>query len=181
MLTEASDLQSGKLHAETCKEAILKYLETDTLVYWDHAGTNMRKLQDDEWQPALARVSALLQLPAIRFTTSFAPVQQDPALLDKFRAMLDSLTCFELASTPVNHYRLLMFPSGLSLLTTSTKSAILAWALARNVFTPEEAVRLSLLEQHHQYETWGKRKEYHLLTETDLLCKMYLCKLFFKE
>lgn len=55
---------------------------------------------------------------------------------------------------------------------------ILGWGLFRDVFSLEEAAKASLLELQYQGNRWGRRPEYHDLTEAELLRRISAVKLF---
>lgn len=80
------------------KEELEKYLDTDTLVYWDEPGTQLRLKQEDSWSQALSSFSKCLGLPSIVHTDGFFAIEQPTEVIQSFQSFLDSLDHHQLAS-----------------------------------------------------------------------------------
>lgn len=90
-------MESLKLQRSDIIEELKKYLETDTLIYWESEGSDLRMKQEKIWGEALDIFSKSLNLPKIRFTDGLFEVQQDYALSLNFTRFLISLNNFQLA------------------------------------------------------------------------------------
>lgn len=60
----------------------------------------------------------------------------------------------------------------------ATKSAIISWGIYANIFDPENAAELALLELNYQADKWGYRREYHDFSKILVKKKIYISKLF---
>ena len=97
-MAEAPDLSQKKLSQEDSKQDILKYLETDTIFYWDNVGSELRLKQEFHWGNALNIFALKMDVPNLKFTDTLFGLQQNNSVLIKFMDFLKELDYFQLAS-----------------------------------------------------------------------------------
>lgn len=97
-MAEAFDLKQKNISQVDTKQEILKYLETDTLFYWDYVGSEFRLKQELHWGKALKKFSLKMDTATLRFTDTFLSLKQDNAVIIKFFDFLNELDYFQLAS-----------------------------------------------------------------------------------
>ena len=100
-MAEASDLKNEIISKNYLMEQLIKYLETDTLLYWDLNGTDLRLKQEQNWGIALQRFSSMMNLPDLKVTDSLFELQQDVELKSKFITFMNGLNDFQLAGTKI--------------------------------------------------------------------------------
>lgn len=98
-MAEASDLKNGNILKSNLVEQLVKYLETDTLLYWDSVGTDLRLKQEKKWAAALQRFSSIMKLPNLQVTDSLFVLEQDEEIKSKFISFMNELDDFQLAGT----------------------------------------------------------------------------------
>lgn len=79
-------------------EDLRKYLDTDTLLYWESLGSELRSKQAEHWGTALQKFSTDMQVPALNITDGLFTVTQDEKTLRAFETFLNGLNEFQLAS-----------------------------------------------------------------------------------
>ena len=166
-MAEANDLKCGNISREILQDELKKYLNTDTLIYWEPKGSELRLNQEKYWGSALTLFSSKMNIPSFQTTDTLLAINQDDMINICFERFLNGLNDYELAS--ISH------------LVKATKSAILPWGLFEGVFVPEEIAKMSLVEIDYQAKKWGQRKEYHEFSEIVLKKKALTCSLFFKN
>lgn len=100
-MAEASDLKNGIISKNHLMEQLIKYLETDTLLYWDSIGTDLRLKQQKNWGIALQRFSSMMNLPDLKVTDSLFELQQDEELKSKFVTFMSGQNHFQLAGIKI--------------------------------------------------------------------------------
>lgn len=100
-MAEASDLKNGNILKNSLMEQLIKYLETDTLLYWDSIGTDLRLKQEKKWGAALQRFSSIMKLPNLQVTDSLFELEQDVEIKTKFISFMNGLDDFKLAGTKI--------------------------------------------------------------------------------
>ena len=125
-------------------EALLVYVDTDTLSYRSDHSQALRERQEQEWGAVLkwlaSRYDAIWQV-----TSGIMPIEQPQALHDAIRRHLASLDAFAL--------------SGFCVLASGFSSIALALAVIGGHVGAKEAFALSRLEEEAQAEQWGRDAE----------------------
>jgi chaperone required for assembly of F1-ATPase len=138
----AIDSISGQ--EEAIIEALMAYVDTDTLSYRATASEALSKRQQDEWDPILSwmskRFGAIWQV-----TTGIMPLAQPDAMHQSVREYLSKLDSMQLSATCV--------------MASVFSSLVLAIAVLEKEFDPERAFYLSRLEEEVQAEAWGRDEE----------------------
>ncbi len=130
---------------EAIIEALLVYVDTDTLSYRD-SGDNQLLLdrQIKRWDPILQWAGELLGVPFVT-TTGIMPIDQPPELIDAFRKNLETLDVMRLSAA--------------SVLASCCSSMVLGLAVVHGHIDGEEAFVLSRLEEDTQAEVWGADRD----------------------
>lgn len=122
-------------------EALLVYVDTDTLSYRAGSSEPLKKLQDEEWGAVLKWAGA--RFDAIWQTTSgVMPVEQPAALHEAIARYLRTLDAFRL--------------SAFCVLASGFSSIVLALAVCEKYLDGAQAFALSRLEEEAQAEQWGR-------------------------
>jgi chaperone required for assembly of F1-ATPase len=125
-------------------EIVSAYAETDLLCYRAETPDELRRLQDEAWDPVLdwaaERFGARL-LP----TSGVVPRAQPPEALGRLAAAVSTRSPWQL--TPLHE------------LVSLTGSLVLGLAVAERVRAPEEAWTLSRIDEEWQYAQWGRDEE----------------------
>jgi chaperone required for assembly of F1-ATPase len=100
-LAEASDLENGNISKNELIKELTKYLETDTLLYWDSVGTDLRLKQEENWGPAIRLFSSVMKLPSLKVTDSLFELRQDENLTSSFIKFMNELELYQLAGTRI--------------------------------------------------------------------------------
>ena len=126
---------------ESLAEALLRFLETDTLCFRSTEPEKLVLLEQQLWDPLLQWFASRYEVH-LSSTTGLlaAPVPEATQLVVRR----------ELLSQPLEAL------VGLSLVSECLKSTILSLALMHRRVTPEEAVRVSRLETEYQASLWGR-------------------------
>jgi chaperone required for assembly of F1-ATPase len=123
---------------------VAAYAETDLLCYRADTPYELRRLQDEAWDP-------LLDWAAERYgarlvpTTGVVPCPQPPDALAQLAAAVGARSPWQL--TPLHE------------LVSLTGSLILGLAVAEEVRSPEEGWALSRIDEEWQYAQWGRDEE----------------------
>jgi chaperone required for assembly of F1-ATPase len=130
---------------EAIIEALLVYVDTDTLSYRDTGeNTLLAQRQKEHWDPVIHWVGERLG-HAFQTTTGIMPIEQPTALIDAFRKELETLDAMRLSAA--------------SVLASCCSSMVLGLAVVRGHVDAEKAFALSRLEEDTQAEVWGRDEE----------------------
>ncbi len=125
-------------------EALLVYVDTDTLSYRASGSEKLAGLQQAQWDPVMAWVKR--QFGATwETTTGIMPVEQPAALHQAVQKRLQALDAMQLAA--------------FCILASGFSSLALALAVLEKHMDAKEAFRLSRLEEDTQAEQWGRDAE----------------------
>ena len=91
-------MKQGNISKASLKEDLRKYLDTDTLLYWEPLGSDLRLKQEEYWGAALQKFSTKMGMPALNITDDLFIVSQEEHIISEFEAFLNSLCEFQLAS-----------------------------------------------------------------------------------
>ncbi len=139
--TAIDQIQENK---ESVIEALLVYIDTDTLSYRASSSSTLKERQDKEWGEVLkwagARFDAIWQV-----TSGVMPIEQPEALHVAIARYLHTLNAFQLAAFCV--------------LASGYSSIVLALAVVEKHLSAKAAYQLSRLEEEAQAEQWGRDAE----------------------
>lgn len=91
-------MKNGNISKAVLKADLQKYLDTDTLIYWDPIRSELRKDQEKYWGAALEKLSTKLELPTLNTTDGLLSVAQNQIVTREFATFLNNLNNFQLAS-----------------------------------------------------------------------------------
>jgi len=123
---------------------LVSYASTDLLCYWAEEPDVLKERQHQIWQPILDWAASHFDTP-LAVTTGIMPVVQPQTSLDVFSKALGQRDDF--------------FLSGLSVITASCGSLVLALALAEDEIDVEQCILASQLDEIYQIERWGEDEE----------------------
>ncbi|KAN0063297.1 ATP synthase mitochondrial F1 complex assembly factor 2 [Thecaphora frezii] len=144
-----SDPQERK---KICKD-LLKYLETDTVLFYESTPDILVRLQSQHWDPLLSWASSRFSVPLSPFT-SLLGNSHDPSVLPTFSSLLDTLDAFELAA----------FERAV----LTTKSFLIPVALLSGHLDVEQAAQAAEVEVASQIQRWGEVEDSHDVDTSDL-------------
>jgi len=125
-------------------EALLVFLDTDTLSYRSEEQAALLAKQQQQWDPVLAWMQERFGV-AVNVTSGVMPIEQPAALHDAVRSYLLTQDSMVLAA--------------LSMLASTFSSLILAVAVVARHLNAGDAFALSRLEEESQAEAWGRDEE----------------------
>lgn len=125
-------------------EALLVYLDTDTLCYRAGEAEPLLAIQQAKWDPILAWAEKRFDA-GWRATNDIMPADQSPVLHKAIGNYLRSLDSMSLAAGCI--------------LSSCCSSLALAIAVLEKHITPLESFALSRLEEEFQAERWGRDEE----------------------
>ncbi|KAG6831188.1 hypothetical protein H0H92_012328 [Tricholoma furcatifolium] len=138
-------LSEQKTRAEV-QEALLKYLDTDTICFYQDDFPRLERLQAEHWDPLLEWAKEtygveLNKAESILFST------QPEATKEKFRQVITGFDQWQMAA--------------LERATYTTKSFIIALALVTKHLTVEQAALAATVEVCSQIQVWGEVEDTH--------------------
>jgi len=142
-LTSLAYTAIDRIHGQEAQiiEALLVYVDTDTLSYRATSSETLAQRQQGEWDPILAWAGKKFGA-RWEVTSGVMPLQQPKALHDSLQKYLQTLNAMRLSAA-------CLLASGLS-------SLALALAVLEKRVDAAEAFRLSRLEEEAQAERWGR-------------------------
>ena len=151
----------NQITSEMVQKQLNDFLQTDTLLYFDsNEIKRLDELQETKWRPIVNWFND--KFPDLNLKIE-KQINSDPTIVmhNEF-PMANSFTDYLTRNFNLN--TLIAF----TFIAECLKSVILTVALLeRHVLTVEDACNLSMLEQQHQYEQWGKVEWYHDVNETE--------------
>ncbi|EDR10945.1 uncharacterized protein LACBIDRAFT_315971 [Laccaria bicolor S238N-H82] len=128
------------------RKALVAYLDTDTICFFNNYPEPLEKLQTQHWEPLLswARETFGIQL---NISGSILSVPQPEETKKIVERVLESLDKWEIAA--------------LERATYTTKSLIIALALVKNHLSVEKAALAAQVEVNSQIERWGEVEDTH--------------------
>ncbi|KAF8803505.1 ATP12-domain-containing protein [Phlegmacium glaucopus] len=138
-------MKDDKTRAEV-REALLKYLDTDTICFFHNNPEPLERLQTKHWTPLLnwARKNFDVEF---NISESILSAAQPIATREKLRKVMESFDQWEMAAMERATY--------------GSKSLIIALALIQNHLTVEEAALAATVEVNSQIERWGEVEDTH--------------------
>jgi len=128
------------------REALVKYINTDTVCFFHNNPEPLERLQTKHWTPLLdwARESFDVKIDV---SNSIMSVRQPPETQEKLAKVLESFDHWEMAA--------------LERATYASKSLIIALALVKKHLSVEEAALAATVEVNSQIERWGEVEDTH--------------------
>lgn len=148
LVVRAVDDFSDNIHyREGVIDALIQYLHTDSVCYFQDYPESFVKMQSKYWASLLDWINKDCGLN-IKFTNSIQSVKQSDEVISYFKDELLRLDPLSLAA----------FEKGVM----TTKSFIIPYALFQNPnYSVEDAATAARLEQLHQIERWGEVEDSH--------------------
>ncbi|WVR08706.1 hypothetical protein IAU60_005764 [Kwoniella sp. DSM 27419] len=120
---------------------MMKYLDTDTILFPNDEPRPLVRLQQEHWDPLLEWVQEKYSIK-LNLADGFAPAKQSPETVSKLREVIEKMDNYELAAFERATY--------------ASKSFIIALALCQGRLTADEAANASHVEVRSQIELWGE-------------------------
>jgi len=139
------DLGEGATRDQV-RAALLEYLDTDTVCFFQDEPPPLVVLQDRHWVPLLDWARSTFNVEINKFE-SLLYNSQPEATKDKFDQLLQSFDAWEMAAMERAVY--------------TTKSFIVALALVKRHLTAEQAAETASVEVNSQIERWGEVEDTH--------------------
>ena len=127
-------------HREGTVAAIAAYGETDLLCYRTHAPAELRRRQDEAWQPWLDWAAITLDAPLL-ISESIIHIQQP----------LESIAALRAATAACTNHQL----AALGVIVPVTGSLVLGLALIAGALTAAELFGVATVDEQYQTEFWG--------------------------
>lgn len=166
----------NKLDTGALVTNINDYLQTDTLIYFDsNAIEKLDNLQETYWRPIVNWFNE--QFPDMNLVIRKSIEHDDDSLAKMINSPQHPV------DSTFNRYLRKNFALNtliaFNYIVECLKSVILTVALLeRRLQSVDDCVRLSLLEQIHQYDQWGKVEWYHDINENEIKARVSAALLF---
>jgi len=128
------------------QQALLKYLDTDTICFYEDYPPQLERLQAEHWDPLLTWAQKAFDVRIDKFDSVLNNSQPD-ATKQKLGKILDSFDHWQMAAMERTTY--------------TTKSFIIALALVNRHLTVEQASLAATVEVCSQIERWGEVEDTH--------------------
>ncbi|ODN83018.1 hypothetical protein L202_01248 [Cryptococcus amylolentus CBS 6039] len=134
-------------------DALLKYLQTDTILFPDDDPPPLVRLQKEHWDPLHAWLKEEFGV-TLALAEGFGGVSQSEETIGKLRKAVEEMDAWELAAFERAVY--------------ATKSFVISLALLRGHLTAHEAADASHVEVRSQIERWGEVEDTHDVDYQDI-------------
>ncbi|TYJ55258.1 hypothetical protein B9479_004088 [Cryptococcus floricola] len=134
-------------------DALLKYLQTDTILFPDDDPPPLVRLQKEHWDPLHAWLKEEFGV-TMALAEGFGGVSQSEETIGKLRKAVEEMDAWELAAFERAVY--------------ATKSFVISLALLRGHLTAHEAADASHVEVRSQIERWGEVEDTHDVDYQDI-------------
>ncbi|KAF8061575.1 ATP12-domain-containing protein [Lyophyllum atratum] len=128
------------------QEAVLKYIDSDTICFYQDYPPQLERLQAEHWDPLLEWARKTFDVE-INKAESLLFSSQPEATKEKLRKVLSKFDQWEMAAIERATY--------------TTKSLIIALALVKKHLTVEQASLAATVEVSSQIERWGEVEDTH--------------------
>ncbi|EPQ58611.1 ATP12-domain-containing protein [Gloeophyllum trabeum ATCC 11539] len=128
------------------REALIKYLDTDTVCFHQLEPEALARLQKAHWDPLLDWARATFDVPIHTFFSVLSSTQP-PETTEKLANVLAELDSWELAAMERTTY--------------TTKSFIIGLGLVKKHLNAEQAALAASVEVNSQIEKWGEVEDSH--------------------
>ncbi|TFK72183.1 ATP12-domain-containing protein [Pluteus cervinus] len=146
LAARAIDALADKPTREEVCDALVKYVDTDTISFYQDDPPPLVKLQAKHWDPLLAWLNETHGVELEKAGSILFHVQSN-ATKDKLRAVIQGFDAWQLAAMERATY--------------ATKSFVIALALVTKHITVEEAALAASVEVNSQIERWGEVEDTH--------------------
>ncbi|KAI9456447.1 ATP12-domain-containing protein [Russula earlei] len=153
LVARAIDTMHEATTREDVHNALLKYLDTDTICFHQDHPESLVRLQDDLWNPLLTWARDTFDVELLTFDSVLFHAQPD-ATKRKFYKVLQKFDAWQMAA--------------MERVTLTTKSFIIALALVHGRITAEQAALASQVEVTSQIERWGEVEDSHDVDHHDV-------------
>ncbi|KAF9466350.1 hypothetical protein BDZ94DRAFT_1158437 [Collybia nuda] len=144
--SRAVDTLDKKESRTEVKKALLSYLDTDTICFYQDYPPQLERLQSEHWDPLLDWARKAFDVEINKFESILFNSQPD-ATKEKLGKVLDEFDQWEMAAMERATY--------------TTKSFIIALALVKKHLTVEQASLAAQVEVASQIERWGEVEDTH--------------------
>ncbi|WVQ95304.1 hypothetical protein IAU59_002399 [Kwoniella sp. CBS 9459] len=134
-------------------DQMMKYLDTDTILFPNDAPKPLVRMQHQHWDPLFAWISETYGV-TLNLAEGFNPARQSPEVIAKLRSVVEGMDNYELAAFERATY--------------ASKSFVIALALCKGRLTAHEAAEASHVEVRSQIELWGEVEDTHDVDYQDI-------------
>ncbi|KLT40605.1 ATP12-domain-containing protein [Cutaneotrichosporon oleaginosum] len=134
-------------------DALMEYLETDTICFPGETPSALVRLQKEHWDPLVAWLKDTYGV-TLGQTTGFGLPEHSEGARDKLRVVLEGMDAWELAAFERAVY--------------ATKSFVAALAFVKGRITADEAAHAAHVEVRAQIEQWGEVEDTHDVDYQDI-------------
>ncbi|KAI0293456.1 hypothetical protein BC826DRAFT_1015633 [Russula brevipes] len=153
LAARAIDAMNEAATRQNVRDALLKYLDTDTICFHQNHPEQLVRLQDEHWNPLLTWARDTFDIELL--TSDSVLFNSQPEVTKrKLDKVLQSFDPWQMAA--------------MERVTFTTKSFIVALALAHGRITAEQAALASQVEVASQIERWGEVEDSHDVDHHDV-------------
>ncbi|OCF35874.1 ATP synthase mitochondrial F1 complex assembly factor 2 [Kwoniella heveanensis BCC8398] len=134
-------------------DQMMKYLDTDTILFPNDAPKPLVRMQKEHWDPLFSWISETYGV-TLNLAEGFSPARQTPEAIAKLRSVVEGMDNYELAAFERATY--------------ASKSFVIALALCKGRLTAHEAAEASHVEVRSQIELWGEVEDTHDVDYQDI-------------
>ncbi|KAF8652681.1 hypothetical protein AX16_004187 [Volvariella volvacea WC 439] len=153
LAARAIDAMQSEESREQVREALIKYLDTDTICFYQDDPPPLVRLQEQHWDPLLQWVQETFDVE-VKKAGSILFNEQPAATKAKLKAALKGFDAWQMAAMERATY--------------ATKSFIIGLALVKKHLTVEEAAKAASVEVDSQIERWGEVEDTHDVDYQDI-------------
>ncbi|KAF5330724.1 hypothetical protein D9619_005574 [Psilocybe cf. subviscida] len=146
IVTRAVDAMNDATTRQQVREALVKYIHTDTVCFFHNNPEPLERLQSEYWSPLLDWARKTYDIE-INVSNSVLAVRQPVKTEEKLLKAMESLDQWSLAA--------------LERATYASKSLIIALALVTKHLSVEQAALTASVEVNSQIERWGEVEDTH--------------------
>jgi len=144
--SRALDSLGDETTSKEVQEALLTYLDTDTVCFYQDYPPQLERLQAEHWDPLLDWVKRTFEVEITK-NGSVLSHKQPEATRETFAKVIAKFDRWELAA--------------LERATYATKSFLISLALVKKHLTVEQAALAATVEVSSQIERWGEVEDTH--------------------
>ncbi|KAF9477375.1 ATP12-domain-containing protein [Pholiota conissans] len=146
IVSRAVDAMNDEATRRQVREALVKYIHTDTICFFHNNPEPLERLQSEHWTPLLDWARKTYEIE-INVSNSILSIRQPAETEKKLLKVMESFDLWQMAA--------------LERATYSSKSFIIALAVVTNHLTVEEAALAASVEVNSQIERWGEVEDTH--------------------
>ncbi|WVF67746.1 hypothetical protein IAT40_002505 [Kwoniella sp. CBS 6097] len=153
LASRAIDGLGEGLIREGVVDQMMKYLDTDTILFPNDAPRPLVRMQQEHWDPLFSWLLETYNV-TLNLADGFNPARQSPEVIAKLRSVVEGMDNYELAAFERATY--------------ASKSFVIALALCKGRLTAHEAAEASHVEVRSQIELWGEVEDTHDVDYQDI-------------